>query len=392
MFNPTAGTTSSARRHRVILLRGHNVSPWDLRPWTLLTDRYDVVVLLTPSNEFNVAGLTLETRAVRSVRDRFPKGRLGRAMAYAAGERYIGLEEALAGADIVHSAEIHTWFTDQAARLRSKLGFRLVATVWETIPFLGSYRWPRERRYRRRCLNAIDLFLPASERAARTLLLEGVPRDKVRVSYPGIDQERFRPDAEGTGDREAEAGVERHTILSPGRLVWEKGHQDVLRAVAALNRGLVPGAPPVRLVIVGSGPEERRLRAHARELGIQAAVDFRLSVAYDDMPALYRDSSAMVLASLPRRGWEEQFGMVLAEALASRTPIVAARSGAIPEVIGDDGSLFEPGDWYGLAVALRDGPLSGVPGARSRPSNDRVERYSLQAAAKRLAAAYETLA
>jgi glycosyltransferase involved in cell wall biosynthesis len=354
-------------------------------------DRYDVVALVTPSNEFNVAGLTLETRHVRSARDRFPNGRLGRAMAYAAGDHYIGLEQALAGADIVHSADLHTWFTDQAARLRRKLGFWLVATVWETIPYLNSYRWPRERRYRRRSLGAIDLFLPASERAARTLLLEGVPTDRIRVSYPGVDQKRFRPDAPDARAHRAEVRVAQHTILSPGRLVWEKGHQDVLRAVAALKSGLVPGAPAVRLVIVGSGPEERRLRAHARELGIQDAVEFRLSVSYDDMPALYRASSAMVLASLPRRGWEEQFGMVLAEALASRTPIVASRSGAIPEVVGDAGSLFEPGDWHGLAVALRDGPLRAEPGARSNPGHERVERYSLEAAAARLAAAYETL-
>lgn len=375
----------------MVLLRGHSVNAWDLRPWTLLMDRYDVMVLLTRANEFNPTGLTFEMRSISSVRDRFPSGRLGRAMAYVAGDRYIGLEQALAGADIVHSADLHTWFTDQAARLRRKLGFKLVATVWETIPYLNAYRWPRERRYRRRSLGAIDLYLPASERAARTLRLEGVPADRIRVVYPGIDQNRFRSDVSGARAHQAAAGVAQHTILSPGRLVWEKGHQDVLRAVAALSSGLVPGAPAVRLVIVGSGPDERRLRTHARELGIQGAVDFRLSVPYDDMPALYRSSSAMVLASLPRRGWEEQFGMVLAEALATRTPILASRSGAIPEVVGEDGSFFDPGDWYGLAVALRDGPLRGEPGARSNPDHERVERYSLEAAAARLAAAYETL-
>ena len=70
------------------------------------------------------------------------------AAAYAVGERYLGLRELLAGADVVHAAEIGTWFSAQAARLREALGFRLVLTVWETIAWRDTYRWPRERGYR----------------------------------------------------------------------------------------------------------------------------------------------------------------------------------------------------------------------------------------------------
>jgi glycosyltransferase involved in cell wall biosynthesis len=109
------------------------------------------------------------------------------------------------------------------------------------------------------------------------------------------------------------------------------------------------------------------------------------------MPDLYREASAMVLASLPRKGWEEQFGFVLAEGLASRTGIVASRSGAIPEVVGDDAWLFEPGDWYELAQTLLAGPLALPPGARSRPDPARIERYSLPAVARGLADAYGSL-
>jgi glycosyltransferase involved in cell wall biosynthesis len=375
-------------RPKVVLLRGHSVNPWDLRPWELLADRFDVSVLLTSSNEFGTGGLSLEIVPIASVRDRLPSGRLGRALAYAAGDGYRGLEPALAGADIVHSSEIQSWFTAQAADLRSRLGFKLVATVWETIPFMESYRWWRERRCRRRALPQIDLFLPATERARRTLLLEGAEASKIRVVYPGIDTTRFTASGgplASTGDHTD------HVILSPGRLVWDKGHQDVLRAVAALTRGMLGPAPPVRLILVGVGPEEKRLRRHARELGIADRVDFRRGVPYEEMPGLYREASAMVLASLPRRGWEEQFGFVLAEALASRTGIVASRSGAIPEVVGDDAWLFEPGDWYELAQTLLTGPLALPAGARSQPDPARVERYSLPAAAERLADAYRSL-
>lgn len=369
----------------MILLRGYSANPWDLRPWELIADRFDVSCLVTPSNEFERDALPVAARPARALRDRLPAGRLGRAAAYALGDRYADLETELAGADIVHSAELDTWFSAQAARLRSRLGFRLVLTVWETIPALEAYRWRRDRRYRRRVIHAADLMLPATERARGTLLLEGVEPERLEVCYPGVDTDRFTSSPVRVGDDDV------HLIVSPGRLVWEKGHQDVIRAIAALRRGLLGAAPPVRLLIVGSGPEEKRLKQHARELGLEEHVEFRPGVPYAEMPAVYHAASGMVLASLPRRGWEEQFGMVLAEAMASGTWIAAARSGAIPEVVGDQATLFEPGDWFGLAAVLRDGPLSRPPGERVVHDPERVERFSLAAAADRLAAVYARL-
>ncbi len=344
--------------------------------------------LVTASNEFDTRALPVPVQRVRALRDRMPGGRLGRAAAYAVGDHFDDLESVLCGAEIVHAAEMHTWFSAQAAGLRERLGFRLALTVWETIPALEAYRWPRERAYRRSVLAAADLMLPATERARRALLLEGIDPARMEVSYPGVDTDRFTAAAAP----QLRAGQdEGHLILSPGRLVWEKGHQDVLRAVAALRRGLLGPAPRVRLLIVGSGPECKRLQRHAQELGLEQHVEFRSSVAYDDMPALYQAASGMVLASLPRRGWEEQFGMVLAEAMASGTSIVAARSGAISEVIGDEGLLFEPGDWFGLAQALLTGPLSRAPAERVPHDPDRVSLFSVRAAADRLAGAYERL-
>jgi glycosyltransferase involved in cell wall biosynthesis len=374
-----------ARRPRVIVLRGHNANPWDLRPWGLLGSRYEITALVTESNAFAAAVLPVSVRTVGSRRDRTGPGRLGRAVAYAVGDRYAELEDALRGVDIVHAAELDTWFSAQAAGLRARLGFRLILTAWETVPMLNGYRWPRERAYRRRVLDAADLVLAASERARRGLLLEGVPESRIVVAYPGIDVERFAT----PGDGRPPAGP--HRILSPGRLVWEKGHQDVIRAVAALSRGLLGPAPAVELVIVGGGPEEKKLRRHAAELGIGDIVEFRSTVPYDDMPLFYREASGMVLASLPRRGWEEQFGMVLAEGLASGTAIVASRSGAIPEVVGDAATLFDPGDWYAIARALLEGPLRRAPGERVAHDPKLVARFSTGEAADRLAAAYSTV-
>jgi glycosyltransferase involved in cell wall biosynthesis len=83
--------------------------------------------------------------------------------------------------------------------------------------------------------------------------------------------------------------------------------------------------------------------------------------------------------------------MVLAEAMAARLPIIAAQSGAIPEVCGDAATYFLPGDWMGLARALAEGPLSRPPGERAEPPEELVRRYSIEAAADRLAGAYDRL-
>jgi glycosyltransferase involved in cell wall biosynthesis len=363
-----------AERPRVVLLRGHAANVWDLRPWERLAEEFDVSALVTGSNLHQVEGLGLELVPVRTPRDALPSGRLAGAAAYALGERYLGLDERLAGADVVHAAEIGTWFAAQAARAKRRLGFRLVLTVWETIPWRDAYRWPRERRYRRDVLPAADLLLPATERARQGLVLEGADPARMEVCPPGIELAHF-----------AAAGAapppDGHLILSVGRLVWEKGHQDVLRALAALRRD------DVRLEIVGDGPERGRLEAYAQELGVAGAVRFVRSVPYQEMPATYARASCLVLASLATRTWEEQFGMVLVEAMAAGVPVVAAASGAIPEVTDGRATLFTPGDWHGLARTLEAGPLA-APADPARPAGAGLERYGTEAAAERYRAAY----
>jgi glycosyltransferase involved in cell wall biosynthesis len=362
-------------RPRVLVLRGHNANPWELRPWELLRDDFDVSVLVTGSNRYDLEDLDLPVVRVRALRDRLPRGRVGELGSRLPGDRYLGLERHLAGADIVHSAELGVWFSGQPAALKEELGFRLVLTVWETILFRDTFRAFRGRAYRRQALEQADLFLAATERARECLLLEGADAERIEVSYPGVDVERFR-------DAHA-AQRDEHLIVSPGRLVWEKGHYDVVRALAKLG-GLV------RLLIVGEGPERDRLLRYAADLGLGGRVEIR-SVAHAEMPSVFASASCVELGSLSIPLWEEQFGMVLAEALAAGAPILASTSGAIPEVLGESAELFAPGDWVELARLLEAGPLSRPPGQRVQHDHELLERYSLGAAAGRLRAAYARL-
>ncbi len=383
---------------RVLIVRGHLATPWELRPWRELPAPWEASFLKTRSNQFDVGELDLPAEPAGALRDRLPKGFLGELAAGVLGDRYLAdADAAFARADIVHAEELSFWFAADAARRKARHGYKLVQTVWETLPFLSTYRNRHARRFREEVLAATDLFLPATERAREALLLEGVEPERMEVCAPGIDLARF------TGVVPAAPPTE-HVLLSPGRLVWEKGHHDALRAVAALHRGIVSlpggGRAAPRLRIVGSGPEEPRLRAYAAELGLAEVVDFG-SVRYAEMPQVFASASAMVLGSLsmagaayhlrdvPRVFWEEQFGLVLAEAMAAGLPIVTTTSGAIPEVVAGSGAeLVAPGDWMGMARALAAGPLARPPGTRAPHSPELVERYSTAAAAARLAGAY----
>jgi glycosyltransferase involved in cell wall biosynthesis len=377
---------SPAAKPRVVLIRGHQTNSWHLRPWRHLTDRYDVVVARTRRTWFDTASLGLPTQSALALRDLLPPGRVGHAMSRIPGDRYLRPKELFEGADIVHTQDIGFWYSMQAAKYRRELGYRLVTTAWETIPFLDAYRNVRTRPYRRRVLEATDLFLAATERARLALLLEGADPARVRVCPPGVDTELFEQ------AQRPEPPPDEHLVVTAGRLVWEKGHQDVLRAVASLRRGLAgEGVAALRVVVVGAGPEEGRLRRYAGELGIADLVDIRSELPYAEMPALYARASCLVLGSLPVWFWEEQFGMVLAEAVAARVPIVASSSGAIPEVLDGNAPLFAPGAWPELARLLAEGPLARPPGTRADYAPALVERHSGRAFAERLATAYGEL-
>jgi glycosyltransferase involved in cell wall biosynthesis len=382
---------------RILIVRGHLVTPWELRPWLDLPARFEVSYLLTRSNGFD-APEGLRSVPARALRDYLPRGPLGEFGAGVLGDRYLSAERAFTEADIVHAEELSFWFAAEAARRRRRHEFKLVQTVWETLPFLATYRNRHAKRNRELVLSETDLFLPATERAALALQLEGVPDERIRVCPPGIDTERFAT----SPDRPAPT---QHTIVSPGRLVWEKGHQDVLRALALLHRGITRTSSGEtvrpRLLIVGSGPEHSRLTDYAADLGLSDVVEIR-SVPYEEMPSVFAQASAMVLASqaaangalhpfdVPNAFWEEQFGLVLAEAMAAGLAIVTTTSGAIPEVVrGAPVELVAPGDWPAIARVLADGALSRPPGARVPYPPEVVRRYSTSAAAERLALVYD---
>lgn len=182
-------------------------------------------------------------------------------------------------------------------------------------------------------------------------LLEGYGRAVVPLPFP-VDCDLFSPAAPASSP--APEGIQ--TIGFVGRLVEGKGVHHLLRAVATLPVS-------VHALIVGQGPQRDDLASLAGRLAISHRVRFIPAVPYSSVPGLLRSMDILVLPSLPTTHWVEQFGRVLIEAMACGTPIVASRSGEIPEVLGGGGLLMNPGDDEGLVQALES--LLGDPVRRA---------------------------
>jgi len=103
---------------------------------------------------------------------------------------------------------------------------------------------------------------------------------------------------------------------------------------------------------MGDGPERTRLTALADKLKIAKQVSFLGRLPSAQAPDFYRALDALVLPSLSRPNWVEQFGRVLIEAMACEIPVIGSTCGEIPVVIGDAGLVFPEGDAWVLAESI----------------------------------------
>jgi glycosyltransferase involved in cell wall biosynthesis len=185
------------------------------------------------------------------------------------------------------------------------------------------------RAYRRAWFHAI------SESTRDDLAARGVPSERIEVIHPGIDVKRFTPDP--ALDRTVPP-----SFLYVGRLRRYKGVDLAIRALALARRV----RPDLRLDVAGTGHDGPRLRALARELGLEAAVRFHGFVDEPTKLALLRGAWANVFPS-PKEGW----GITIMEAAACGTPSLASDSPGLRDSVrhGRTGFLVPHDDAQALA-------------------------------------------
>jgi glycosyltransferase involved in cell wall biosynthesis len=238
---------------------------------------------------------------------------------------------------------------------------------------LTKRRWYSFVRMQAKVARQVGIVMTGSESSRDDILRDfKVPGENVRVIPLGVDTRLFHP---------------RPTPRIPGSIVAVasadspvKGVPTLLRAFAKLRT-----EREATLTIVGKpapgGPTEKLIG----ELSLGESVRFVTGISDDDLAELVASSEVAVVPSL-----YEGFSLPAVEHMASGTPLVASRTGALPEVTGDAAVLVTPGDPEELAAAIRR--LQDSPRERERLSAaafDRVQqRFAWSAVARATVAEY----
>lgn len=201
------------------------------------------------------------------------------------------------------------------------------------------------RPFLKRVLDKVDLIIASSPNMVEHSEFLSPRSEKCRVVPFGIRTERYEPTpqiiARAAELKAAHGG--RRIVLFVGRLIYYKGADVLVRAMADVDADLV---------MIGSGPLESELREVASANGSVSRITFLGPQPDEDLIAWYHAADVFCLPSVAR---SEAFGLVQLEAHASGTPVVSTRlPTGVPyaNLDGVTGLTVEPGDVTALADAL----------------------------------------
>ncbi len=227
-----------------------------------------------------------------------------------------------------------------------------------------------------------DAVIAVSEYIKRELARVGYDDKKIITVHHGIDLTKFNPAADRDIEkikREYPEFAGRRVIFHPARMSLDKGCHISVKALDIIRREV----PDVLLVLAGTGKtvdwgshqqrHVRQIMGLVAELGLQENV-FVKFFTWDEMPLVYKAAEFCVYPSC----FEEPFGLVMLESMATEKPIVVSRAGGMPEIIqnGVNGFVVQMANEIELAERcchlLRNPELCRQMGRRGRTM---VEKY-----------------
>ncbi|MCP4093741.1 MAG: glycosyltransferase family 4 protein [Planctomycetes bacterium] len=267
---------------------------------------------------------------------------------------------------------------------------RLLLTVQDLNPMLPDgrsafARWRRTRRYRK-LIESID------QAAWRICVPSTATADSMAQHFPHLQTAKVQiPWFPSSEFHAGEHAPIQGDVPDPGYLLYvgalrqHKNWPLVLKVYARLPQHLREQHP---LVILGSGHRSgKQAFTLATELGIADEVLWLQGLANADLPALYAGASVFLFPSLL-----EGFGLPPLEAQACGTPVIAAATSSLPEVLADSAQLLPPHDvnaWVAATVALLENPQQRSQAREAGLSN--VQRYGPEVTGQALLEVLEQL-
>lgn len=244
--------------------------------------------------------------------------------------------------DVVHSHNFSTWLYTALAVRSLRRRVLHVHTEHSNVEY-------RARRYwLERLLGRMTTYTVAVSVAVRDTMIRdiGIPVERVRMIYNGIDIGRFAPDLARRQAVRHKLDVDADCVLIGivARLAAVKDHATLLQAFARLRQSTTRR---VQLLLIGEGPERAVLE---REIAVhQLGADVRLVGEQHDTPDWLRALDIYVLSSI-----SEGMNLTLLEAMSTALPVVATDVGGNPEIVraGETGLLVPPRDAAAMAAAL----------------------------------------
>ena len=214
---------------------------------------------------------------------------------------------------------------------------------------------PQTRIYRgifNALLRGADFIFADSKEAANIAVNLGVISENVHLVNPCVDTSPKTDGITADAVRKRHGLENKKCILMVGRLVERKGCDTVINALPTVIRSI----PDAHFLVAGKGPMQDKLVALVENLKLQDSVTFAGFVPDDDLTAYYQacDVFVMISRELRESGDIEGFGIVYLEANLQGKPVVAGRSGGVPDAVihEETGLLVDPVDPQETALAI----------------------------------------
>lgn len=339
---------------KINFIRSYNPNLSELYTMSLLRDSFDVVLYIANKS-------TPDSNIVHSYNS------INGAIKYLPLSKYIlktisyygiiapilGVDHFLERESTYNVSDATYYHAYQLAKHKKKYDLKIVMNRWETIPF----NYDRNKimsSISKVVLKNLDGIINITPLAEKATEIEGTNYAKGITLPCSVDTDQFQP-------REKPAFLlEKYNLKSDdfiilyiGQIVWKKGIHDLIYALKLLINEKELDSNKIKLVILGSGKEEKKVRETAKFLNISNHIITTGFVPFDQVKSYYNLSDVFVSLSQTTRTWNEQLGFSVLEAMASGLPIVVSATGALNQVIKTAGLKIAAGDFAGLAENLK---------------------------------------